>query len=283
MCDSKKNKVDNITWRRADINDIPTVKNFRTAMKNADIKTIKMILKENSELVRLTTVFGTFLHDAADYGNIEVIRTLIEYGADINKNETIHECRPLACAAEKGHLEVVKYLYSKGAEFDVSTLLRNPLFKAIDGDHIDVVKFLIARGINLDIKYDTYAFGEIDALMYAKSYRKEGIYDYIKDIQEKRGITGIGQYNELNMWSVFESEVTCMNNKEIKLLSEELFKDLRSIIVPEIKGVIQKFYDTYGKDKVWGFALCTPDDISNVTLISCLKTWVEEKRKVILR
>ncbi len=61
------------------------------------------------------------LANAAVYGKLERVKTLIEKeGVDVNARETQTKIggTALILAAEEGHLEVVKYLINKGADIN---------------------------------------------------------------------------------------------------------------------------------------------------------------------
>ena len=49
-------------------------------------------------------------------GNIEVVKLLIERGADVNAEDTFYQSTPLDWATENGHVEIAKLLIQKGAE-----------------------------------------------------------------------------------------------------------------------------------------------------------------------
>lgn len=51
----------------------------------------------------------TYLHYAADYGNSDVVSTLLEFGADKNSLDSLGRT-PLMVATDKGHTRVVCYL-----------------------------------------------------------------------------------------------------------------------------------------------------------------------------
>jgi ankyrin repeat protein len=52
---------------------------------------------------------------ASKYGYLDVVKYLIENGADIDQ-PNIHGATPLSGASEYGHLDVAKYLKKKGAK-----------------------------------------------------------------------------------------------------------------------------------------------------------------------
>ena len=57
------------------------------------------------------------LHNAAQRGDIELVKSLISKGANVNAKNSI-ELTPLHLAAAFGHIEVVEYLISKGADIN---------------------------------------------------------------------------------------------------------------------------------------------------------------------
>jgi ankyrin repeat protein len=54
----------------------------------------------------------SLLSTATELGNLELVKDLVEHGADIHENEN----GPLKLAIWNGHLEVVKYLVEHGAD-----------------------------------------------------------------------------------------------------------------------------------------------------------------------
>ena len=88
-------------------------------------------VKENLEIPLCT---------ASDKGHIDVVKTLIEAGANVNQLDK-NECSPLYLASSKGHLDVVKTLIEAGANVDQATKDGLcPLYSASRCGHLDVVK-----------------------------------------------------------------------------------------------------------------------------------------------
>lgn len=56
------------------------------------------------------------LHDMAQKGNIPKANLLIKYGADINPVDEEYQSTPLGMATRWGHIEMVKYLLTQGAD-----------------------------------------------------------------------------------------------------------------------------------------------------------------------
>lgn len=91
------------------------------------------------------------LHYACENGDADVVRFLLEKGADANQ-ETKLGARPLHIAAKRGDIEMAKTLIEAGADQDkaLDKMERTPIFEAVRaGDH-DMIEFLIHKGANLD-------------------------------------------------------------------------------------------------------------------------------------
>lgn len=94
----------------------------------------------------------TPLMEAASGGFVEVGRTLLDKGADVNA-PPVPSSRDtaLTIAADKGHCKFVELLLSRGAACDVKNKKGNsPLWLACNGGHIDVVNLLIQAGVDVD-------------------------------------------------------------------------------------------------------------------------------------
>ena len=93
-----------------------------------------------------------FLHLAAGEGNIEIVKLLIEYGANVNHVAPGRlYCPPLCEAAESGHLEVVQALLNAGAWVDGDDRTSiTPLMLAAREGHDAVVQLLLDSGAEVN-------------------------------------------------------------------------------------------------------------------------------------
>lgn len=95
---------------------------------------------------------ATALFTAAENGRLEVVQSLVERGADLNRSTTEGNS-PLGQAVADGHLEVVKYLVSKGASTTHNYKNGNtPLHLAVLGGHLNIVNALKPSQANLRAK-----------------------------------------------------------------------------------------------------------------------------------
>lgn len=88
---------------------------------------------------------------AAEEGHLEIVKYLVSKGCDIFSDNFY----ALQSAAYEGHLDVVKYLVSIGG--DVTVANSYPIRWASGNGHLEVVKYLLSVGADLT-DADNYAF-----------------------------------------------------------------------------------------------------------------------------
>ena len=120
---------------------------------NQDIEVIKTLISEGAD-VNAKDKFGlTPLHVAADNGNIEITKFLVSSGAKVDAKDNDGET-PLNMAVERiGSIAVVEFLVSKGAnvnrKFDDGT---TPLINAVLSKRTEIVEFLVYKGADVNTK-----------------------------------------------------------------------------------------------------------------------------------
>ncbi|CAN7717129.1 ankyrin repeat domain-containing protein [Duganella sp. LjRoot269] len=137
------------------------------AIKSNDTAQALFLIREDHALINAQTPFGPLLHVAAAANNLEVMRLLLDCGADVNARGGTFGGNALNYAASTGQIEAVKYLLKSGAEMDVSEPEKNPLFGAIYCGRKDIAKELIENGIRTDIRYTGESMKEMDAKAFA--------------------------------------------------------------------------------------------------------------------
>jgi len=133
-----------------DINTEINICNLLIAEKYSEVKSL---LANNSQHVNDKWLFDFCpLHIAAEQGNLEIVRMLIECGADVNAlaKESLYET-PLGLSARENHIDVCKYLLSCGACPDgMDETAITPLMAACQDDHYEIAKLLLEAGANVN-------------------------------------------------------------------------------------------------------------------------------------
>lgn len=150
------------------------------SMKSGERELAIKLLKSDESLLDFVTPFGTWLHIAAQIGDIELMKFLVDVGMDINANEGVPKSAPLDHASGEGYLNIVEFLFTKGAKLDVSAPDRNPLFSAILGGHLNIVKFLVSKGIDITVKYTGDTMKDMGAYEFAVERGQLEIAEYLK-------------------------------------------------------------------------------------------------------
>jgi ankyrin repeat protein len=101
------------------------------------------------------------IHDAAQSGDLEKVKTLLKDNSDLVSSKDTNGLTPLHVAADWGHKDVAELLLAKGA--DVNAKVKDgetPLDMAAFDGHKDVVELLLASKAKVNI-YDAAAYGDL--------------------------------------------------------------------------------------------------------------------------
>lgn len=107
------------------------------------------------------------LLSAAERGDMEAVRSLLDQGANINERATF-PCSPLDAAAYNGHPAVVQFLLDKGA--DINAKCRDgstPFHSAVFNGHADIIRLLLDRGADVNSTYASLSASGMTALHFA--------------------------------------------------------------------------------------------------------------------
>jgi ankyrin repeat protein len=94
---------------------------------------------------------ATALIEASRTCQVEVVRCLIEHGADVSKQDATIQGTALWHAAYNGHFEVVKVLLEKSRDELNAGSKRGmtPLFVALNNEHVEVANYLLELGADV--------------------------------------------------------------------------------------------------------------------------------------
>ena len=103
------------------------------------------------------------LFEACRSGNYELVKKLIDDGADVNVKDN-YRTTPLIYAAKNGHTEICKLLIDKGADVNIMTgYNQTALIFAIIEDYKEIYELLIENGANINI--ESYGGGFSESLV----------------------------------------------------------------------------------------------------------------------
>ena len=101
-------------------------------------------------------VLSTALLVASENGHHEMVRLLLDNGADVNNYNDVFG-NPLAAAASKGYIDIVEFLLDRGADVNASRSSYGCVIRAATYHRrIDMVKLLLDRGADVNAYGDNY-------------------------------------------------------------------------------------------------------------------------------
>lgn len=85
------------------------------ATRKGDVAAVRALIARGADVNAKWRYNQTPLFKAAERGNAEIVRILLENKADPNLRDTFYGATPLTWAVDKGHTEVVRALIEKGS------------------------------------------------------------------------------------------------------------------------------------------------------------------------
>jgi uncharacterized protein len=127
----------------------------------------------------------------AESAPLDIVRFLVESGADINRTSGMFHAPAVTYAARQGNLEILKFLVDSGAILDISFVMRNPLLLAAEEGHLEVVKYLLTTDIDRHACYLLPTGALINALSEAENHRQKEVAELLKTHGCRRPIKGV--------------------------------------------------------------------------------------------
>jgi ankyrin repeat protein len=123
---------------------------YTDALGTGNVKVVKKYLDDGLSVNEQFFAWSA-LHIAANKGQLEVVKLLVDRGADLNYKHPITKMTPLAMAALDGYTDVVDYLLSKGADPNVKMRGNVSVLRAVrDSGNDKMVQLLESKGAKDD-------------------------------------------------------------------------------------------------------------------------------------
>jgi hypothetical protein len=95
---------------------------LRRAASVGDVARVRELLAAGVDVNSANAYGGTALAFACDKGHLEVVKVLLDKGADLEAKDRFYSSTPLQWAAVKGHAEIARMLLAKGAKGEAELL-----------------------------------------------------------------------------------------------------------------------------------------------------------------
>jgi ankyrin repeat protein len=168
------------------------------------------------------------LSEAAKWGNLEILKLIIENGGDLNSYNDWMVGHPLVSAIANGHIHIYEYLI--GIDTDQKdTLNIVALHETAREGNIKALKFLINKGI--DVNSTHHLLEACTPLMVAVVSRKWDIVDYLisvganVDLQDNFGVTALMRATSHNSMILVKKLIAAGANKNLKDVNGKIALD----------------------------------------------------------
>ena len=132
---------------------------------------------EDKEAASTPSIGSEALYTAVEKGDHEMVRLLVEAGADVNAAEGFGGNTPLHEAVEQGDVEMVKILVAAGADVNAEGFMsRTPLTLAAEEGATEIMQILLGSGPDAD----TPADGEDKEAASTPSIGSEALYTAVE-------------------------------------------------------------------------------------------------------
>lgn len=164
-------EVDRLSWNR-----------LCGAIKAGDIEFVKQSLRERPDFLHTdgNDTRGSLLHQAVNCRHVEIVKLLIEQGADINAFSDSPKYA-LTRAASNGDVSLAQLLIENGAHINTPGD-GNPMLWAIGNGHYDFCKLLVERGFDIRAEYTPPSGRKKTALSHAVALGEEKIAEFLKSV-----------------------------------------------------------------------------------------------------
>ncbi|CAB4029249.1 Ankyrin repeat-containing domain, partial [Paramuricea clavata] len=127
------------------------------AVLSGSLEIVKYLVEHGADVNLYASRSDSPLHTAASSGSLEIVKYLVEHGANVNLNSSIVGTA-LHSAASSASLEIVKYLVEHGANVNLNSLIvGTAIHSAASFASLKIVKYLVEH--NADVTFENYRVG----------------------------------------------------------------------------------------------------------------------------
>jgi len=149
----------------------------RVTVSTIPIEIASLLINAGADVNTETKDGTTVLMEASISGRADLVRLLVERGANVNAKFPRNGMTVLMFAGDTAHTKIVEVLIEKGADINARDNHGvTALISAAAGGHSDVVRLLIEKGADVNAKNN---YGET-ALSRASKYNRTGIIELLK-------------------------------------------------------------------------------------------------------
>jgi ankyrin repeat protein len=161
-----------------------------------NVEVARTLIKGGVDLNARDREGWTPLIAAAGYGNVDMARLLIEAGADVNLREADGSRTPLMFAIENGHLAVTRLLLEKGAQANLSDYAgRTAMHRAAWKGNTGFVTILAQHGAEVNARDKQGRTALMEAMSLCAEWNIKALLDVGADtaLTDKSGKTALQQ------------------------------------------------------------------------------------------
>ena len=166
---------------------------LHAAAEEGNVDLVKSLLERGADINDRDAYGGTPLYRAAAQGNVEVVDLLIEQGAEVDSPNN-QGWTPLHIASQPGHLEAARVLIDHDA--NVNARQQNhwtPIHFSAINDHLELVKLLLECGA------DVHAINDQGETSYQILLRRARGNREMADYLQRYG-TGRERFDDILLW-----------------------------------------------------------------------------------
>jgi ankyrin repeat protein len=129
-----------------------TITSLHDASAEGSVEIVRSLLDQGVDVNQRDAYHRTALHMASQKGKLEVAKLLIKYGADVNCRDK-EGWTPLHVASRFGYCDIAELLLDHSADVNVTQQdLFTPLHLASWSSNLKVVRLLLKRGANIHVR-----------------------------------------------------------------------------------------------------------------------------------